>query len=191
MKNYDEAVEYLLNIPKFSKKTTKENLLELLKRLGNPHKAMKIIHVAGTNGKGSVCAFLNTLLLAAKKQTGLFTSPHLVKMNERMRINGKDVSDERFLQVFQQVYQTVGQMLKQGFTHPSFFEYLFVMALVLFEKENVEYVILETGLGGRLDATNIIEHPMLTIITSISFDHTEILGDTLHKIAMEKAGIIK
>lgn len=188
---YEEAVEYLLKIPRFSKKTSGENLEEILKRLGNPQEKMKSIHVAGTNGKGSVCAFLNSILIGAGKKTGLFTSPHLVKVNERMKLNGRDISDEEFCETFCEVLVVVKEMDKEGYAHPSFFEFLFIMAAVIFHKNNMEYAIYEVGLGGRLDATNILKNPALSVITSISLDHTEILGDTIGKIATEKAGIIK
>ena len=189
--NYTEAVEYILSVPKFTKKNKMENTIELMERLGRPERKMKIIHVAGTNGKGSVCAFLSTMLVKAKKRTGLFTSPHLVKINERFQINNEPVSDEEFLAAYEKVRGAVEEMQKDGFAHPTYFELLFAMAMVLFEEKAVEYVVLETGLGGRLDATNMVEKPIAAIITSISLDHTEILGDTIEKIAFEKAGIIK
>ena len=189
--NYDDAAAYLLNIPKFSRKTTKENLAEILKRLDNPQEKVKSIHVAGTNGKGSVCAFLNTMLVHSGKSTGLFTSPHLVRMNERIRINGEEISDEEFTEVFRKVKHAVDILQKEGGEHPSFFEFLFIMAAVVFAEHRLEYGIFEVGLGGRLDATNILKHPMVSVITSISPDHTEILGETITEIAGEKAGIIK
>lgn len=189
--NYDEVTSYLLNIPKFSKKTSMENLAEILKRLGNPQEQVKSIHVAGTNGKGSVCAFLNTMLVKSKKQVGMFTSPHLVKMNERMRMNGEMVSDEEFVRIFQKVKDKVEEMQQEGFVHPSFFEFLFLMAALLFTEHQLEYGIFEVGLGGRLDATNILRKPEVSVITSLSLDHTEILGNTIEQIAAEKGGIIK
>ncbi len=189
--NYNEAAAYLLNIPKFSKKTTKHNLMELLKRLGNPQEQVKSVHVAGTNGKGSVCAFLNTILLHSKKSVGLFISPHLVKINERMKINNTDISNEEFTEIFQKVKDAVDALQKQGGAHPSFFEFLFVMAALFFAEHKVEYAIFEVGLGGRLDATNVLKKPIVSVITSISHDHTEILGDSIAEIAKEKAGIIK
>lgn len=189
--NYNEAIAYILEIPKFTKKNSLEHTKVFLNALGSPEKGRKVIHVAGTNGKGSVCVYLQSLLLAEKKTVGFFTSPHLVSMNERIRVNREQIDNRMFLEAFEFVYQTVQDMQKEGISHPTFFEFLFGMAMVVFEKTDVEYVVLETGLGGRLDATNVIEHPFLTIITSISLDHTEILGDTIEKIASEKAGIIK
>ena len=168
-----------------------EHTRELLSRLGNPQEGIKIIHVAGTNGKGSVCAYLNAMLLAGGKKTGLFTSPHLVRINERFQINGEDVSDEQFLNAFLKVEKAAKEYEAEGEGHPSYFETLFLMGMLIFKEAGVEYLVMETGLGGRLDATNVVEKPLACIITSISRDHTEYLGDTLEAIAGEKAGIIK
>lgn len=189
--NYNEAVEYVLSVPKFTTKNKLENTVELLERLGRPEREMKIIHVAGTNGKGSVCAFVSSILAKAGKQVGLFTSPHLVKINERFQINNVPISDEEFLNAYIKVWGAIEEMQKDGFLHPTYFEILFAVSMVAFQEANMEYVVLETGLGGRLDATNIVEYPLAVILTSISLDHTEILGDTIEKIAFEKAGIIK
>lgn len=188
---YEEAVEYIEEIPRFTKKHTLEHTRRFLKKLGDPSIDRKIIHVAGTNGKGSVCAYLQAILMAEGKRTGFFTSPHLVSINERIRVNNIQIEDEAFLRVFRQVLKTVREMEKSGEDHPSYFEFLFGMGMKAFAETDVEYIILETGLGGRLDATNCIEHPALSVITSISLDHTDILGDTIEKIASEKAGIIK
>lgn len=189
--NYTEAVDYIETIPKFTVKHPPEHTRELLSRLGNPQEGIKIIHVAGTNGKGSVCAYLNAMLLAGGKKTGLFTSPHLVRINERFQINGEDVSDEQFLNAFLKVEKAAKEYEAEGEGHPSYFETLFLMGMLIFKEVGVEYLVMETGLGGRLDATNVVEKPLACIITSISRDHTEYLGDTLEAIAGEKAGIIK
>ena len=189
--NYTEAVDYIETIPKFTVKHPPEHTRELLSRLGNPQEGIKIIHVAGTNGKGSVCAYLNAMLLAGGKKTGLFTSPHLVRINERFQINGEDVSDEQFLNAFLKVEKAAKEYEAEGEGHPSYFETLFLMGMLIFKEAGVEYLGMETGLGGRLDATNVVEKPLACIITSISRDHTEYLGDTLEAIAGEKAGIIK
>ena len=189
--NYTEAVDYIETIPKFTVKHPPEHTRELLSRLGNPQEGIKIIHVAGTNGKGSVCAYLNAMLLAGGKKTGLFTSPHLVRINERFQINGEDVSDEQFLDAFLKVEKAAKEYEAEGEGHPSYFETLFLMGMLIFKEAGVEYLVMETGLGGRLDATNVVEKPLACIITSISRDHTEYLGDTLEAIAGEKAGIIK
>lgn len=188
---YEEAAAYIEEIPKFTKKHTLKHTKMFLKRLGNPAADRKIVHVAGTNGKGSVCAYLQAILMAEGKRTGFFTSPHLVSVNERIRVDNIQIDNETFLKVFRKVLKIVRQMVEDGIEHPSYFEFLFGMGMTAFAETDVEYIILETGLGGRLDATNAIDNPALAIITSISLDHTAILGDTIEKIAGEKAGIIK
>ena len=188
---YNEAVEYLLDIPKFAQNKDNTNLRRILERIGNPDRDIKIIHVAGTNGKGSTCSFINSILATAGKTVGMFTSPHLVKINERIKINGKDISDDDFFQAFINVKEAVDCIMKEGGEHPTFFEYIFLVGIKALKDAGVEYGIFEVGLGGRLDATNIIENPIVSVITSVSMDHMEILGDTIEKIASEKAGIIK
>ncbi len=188
---YEEAVSYIESVPKFTSKNKPSNTVELMERLGRPERGMNIIHVAGTNGKGSVCAFLAAMLTAGKKKTGLFTSPHLVKINERFQIGGVPVSDAEFLAAYEKVWKAVQEMMADGFAHPAYFELLFAMGMLIFRERGVEYLVMETGLGGRLDATNTVEHPIAVVITSISLDHTEYLGDTVREIAAEKAGIIK
>ena len=189
--DYEEATAYIEELPKFTKKHPLNHTREFMRRLGNPAEKCKVIHVAGTNGKGSVCAYIQSILAAEGKKSGFFTSPHLVSVNERIQIDRAPVSNDIFYQVFRRAYQVAMEMEQEGLTHPSYFEFLYGMGMLAFEKSQVEYVILETGLGGRLDATNSVEHPFLTVITSISLDHTDILGDTIQKIAYEKAGIIK
>lgn len=189
--NYQEAVSYIGELPKFTKKHTLEHTKEFYRRLGSPASDRKIIHVAGTNGKGSVCAYIQAILESEGKKTGFFTSPHLVSINERIQIGRQNISDEEFYRVFEEVYDTVERMGEEGISHPSYFEFLYGMGMKAFSRTDVEYIILETGLGGRLDATNSFDHPVLTMITSVSLDHTELLGDTVEKIAAEKAGIIK
>lgn len=189
--DYQAAAAYIAELPRFTKKHSLEHTKEFLRRLGNPSACRRIIHVAGTNGKGSVCAFLQALFLAEGKETGFFTSPHLISVNERIRKNNVPVSDEMFYEVFCRVYSAAREMEEEGAGHPSYFEFLFGMGMEAFERMDVEYIILETGLGGRLDATNAAECPAVSVITSISLDHTDILGDTVAQIASEKAGIIK
>lgn len=186
IQTYEQAVEYLLDIPKFTGKNSLEETKTFLQKLSNPEKNQKIIHIAGTNGKGSVCAYLRTLLMEQGLRVGSFTSPHLVDMNERIAINGVPIGKDAFLKSFLHVKEKLNTAY-----HPSFFEYLFFMAMVLFEGENPDYVILETGLGGRLDATNSVETPLMSIITGIGMDHMQYLGNTVEQIAGEKAGIIK
>lgn len=189
--NYAEAVEYIDEIPKFTKKNSLDHTRELLRRMGSPEEKFKIIHVAGTNGKGSVCSYLNAMLMEGGYRCGMFTSPHLVKINERFMINNRKVSDELFLEAFTELKKIIDQFIVQKEAHPTYFEMLFLMGMYIFDKEDVEYVILETGMGGRLDATNTVKRPLACVITSISKDHMEYLGDTIPKIAAEKAGIIK
>lgn len=186
IETYEEAVEYLLNIPRFTSKNTMEDTKAFLKRLGNPDQSFRIIHVAGTNGKGSVCAYLRMMLEEAGYTTCVFTSPHLVDVRERFLIKGRMVGKEAFLHAFLRVYD----LIPWDNYHPSFFEYLFFMAMLLFQEAKPDYCILETGLGGRLDATNSVSRKALAVITRISLDHMEYLGDTPEKIAAEKAGII-
>ena len=189
--NYEEAMQYIHAVQWAGHKPGLSRTRTLLAALGDPHKQLRFVHVAGTNGKGSVCAYLNAMLLAGGKKTGLFTSPHLVRINERFQINGEDVSDEQFLNAFLKVEKAAKEYEAEGEGHPSYFETLFLMGMLIFKEAGVEYLVMETGLGGRLDATNVVEKPLACIITSISRDHTEYLGDTLEAIAGEKAGIIK
>ena len=188
---YSDMVTYIEDIPRFTKKHSLEHTREFIRRLGNPCHDRKIIHVAGTNGKGSVCAFMQAILLSEGKTVGFFTSPHLVKHNERIQMNGQQISDEALTACFCKVKDVVDQMVDEGIEHPSYFEFLYGMGMLAFEESDVEYVILETGLGGRLDATNSFEHPVMTVVTSIGRDHMGILGNTITEIAGEKAGIIK
>ena len=188
--NYEQATDYLMAIPKLTHEPGLAYARELLCRLGNPERNKKIIHVAGTNGKGSVCAYLNSVLCKAGCKVGLFTSPHLIRIEERIRIDGVNVSRALFCEAFE-VVRGYERELSKKYGKLSFFEYLFGMAMYCFDKAGVEYIVLETGLGGRLDATNAVEKPAVTVITPVSFDHVSILGDTLEAIAAEKAGIIK
>ena len=192
--NYDEAVKYLLEIPKFAGKAGNDNLSKYLHRLDDPHLEVPAIHIAGTNGKGSVCAFLASILSYAGYRVGMFTSPHLVTINERFRIGDELITDEEFVRIYQNVKQVVDQGMDEGQAHPNFFEFLFLMAVCWYrdirKEGKVDYVVYETGLGGRLDATNVL-FPCMTIITSIGLDHMQYLGNTISEIAGEKAGILK
>lgn len=191
---YGAAQKYISATPKFTKKNSMDNTEKFLAHLGYPAQNCKILHVAGTNGKGSVCAYLSTVLRKAGISCGMFVSPHLVTMRERFVIDGEMVTEEAFLESFHIVKSHLDDMPKelQAISyHPTFFEFLFFMAMVLFEKRNVEYVVLETGLGGRLDATNVVTNKKLCILTSIGYDHMEYLGETLTRIAGEKAGILR
>ena len=188
--NYEEAVAYIEETPKFTTKNKLSHTKECLKRLGNPEKKFRVIHVAGTNGKGSTCAFLTSIFREAGYSCGLFTSPHLVTINERFQINEKNIDDDTFLAAFLKVRALVDELVAEGSYHPTYFEMLFLMGMVIFADAGVDYVMLETGLGGRLDATTAVEEPAACVITSISFDHMQYLGNTIREIAGEKAGII-
>ena len=188
--DYEQAVLKLFDLPRFTKKHPLAHTKELVDRLGNPALSIPAVHVAGTNGKGSVCAFLTSIFQRAGFLTGTFTSPHLIKPNERICIGGEPVSDEEFVWAYEQADREGAAMEKAGEGYPTFFEMMFAMALLLFQKKKVDCLVLETGMGGRLDATNIIV-PTVCAITSVSLDHMQVLGDTVEKIAGEKAGIIK
>ena len=187
---YQECVDYILLIPLFASKLGTENLNRILDIMGHPECSYKVIHVAGTNGKGSTCSFLASILEQSGKKVGMFTSPHLMKINERIRIGQKLILDEDFVEIFQCTMQYVELAKKKGIAHPSFFEFMFLMAAIYFQKQEVDYAIFETGMGGRLDATNVVK-PVLCIITSVGLDHMQFLGNTIEEIAAEKAGIIK
>ena len=191
MFTYEQAVDYIAQIPKFTKKNEPGNTVSLLHRLSHPERCFRVIHVAGTNGKGSVCAFLESIFRKAGCRAGLFTSPHLVRINERFQTDRVPVSDADFLEAFVHVRRAVEEMVREGYAHPTYFEFLFAMGMWYFREQRIDILLCETGLGGRLDATNTIEEPLLTVITSISLDHMEYLGDTIPQIAAEKAGIIK
>lgn len=188
---YSEAIHFLYNkLPVFSRTGAKaykadlKNTLALCKFLGDPQNKIKTIHIAGTNGKGSVSHMIAAILQENQYKTGLYTSPHLNDFRERIKINGQ-MMDESFLVDFVEKTKAISEEIK-----PSFFELTFAMSLDYFATKNVDIAVIETGLGGRLDSTNVIT-PLLSVITNISFDHMDILGDSLPKIAFEKAGIIK
>lgn len=185
---YEEACEYILDIPKFAGKHTLADTKEMLGRLTGSRIESKIIHVAGTNGKGSVCAYLQSILRVAGFHVGMFISPHLETMRERILYDGEMIPQESFVKAFELVRE---ESDRQKEKHPSFFEFLFLMGMCYFKEKEPDYIILETGLGGRLDATNCIAKPKLCVITEIGFDHMQYLGNTLVEIAGEKAGIIK
>ena len=187
-----QAEEYLEKIPMWIReKHSLTDIRAFLHEMGDPDRKLSIIHVAGTNGKGSVCAFLTSLYRNAGFRTGTFISPHLVTVRERFLLNNEMVSPGKLQAAFETVLETVNIMKEKGYSHPSYFEFLFYMAMALFADETPELVILETGLGGRLDATNVVENPLDCVITSISLDHIMYLGDTIEAVAGEKAGIIK
>lgn len=198
VKNYEEAERYLLEIPKFTSKNPLEATRDFYQylfsyALKGKSFENKVIHIAGTNGKGSVCAYLNSILEQGGMRVGMFTSPHLVTMRERFKIAGENVSEALFLEALVWVREQLNKYReeKQISYEPTFFEMLFFMGFYLFTREAVDIILLETGLGGKLDATNVTSKPLLTIITEIGLDHMQYLGNTLSRIAGEKAGIIK
>ncbi len=180
--SYKKILDYLYSLDSPNIKLGLESIRKLLEDIGNPEKGLKCIHVAGTNGKGSVCAMLFYILREAGYKVGLYTSPHLKRFNERIRVNEHLISDREIAEYFLKIKPLIdGQ---------SFFEITTAMAFLYFRENNVDYAILETGLGGRLDATNVVA-PLISVITNIELEHTDVLGDTIEKIAFEKAGIIK
>lgn len=191
MVSYEEAQRYIEDIPKFAGKNTLADTRKLLSLIGGETLTSKMIHVAGTNGKGSVCAYLRGILMESGRSVGMFISPHLETIRERISIDGRMISEEEFAEVFERIKDGVKQGSEIGLSHPSFFEYLFLMAMCYFMDRQPDYIILETGLGGRLDATNSISKPAVCVITEIGYDHMQYLGDTLSQIAAEKAGIMK
>lgn len=191
MTAYAEAAQYIDEIPRFAGKNTVEDTGRLLSLLVGDAVQSRIIHVAGTNGKGSVCAYLRAILMESGRSVGMFISPHLETMRERISINGEWISEEEFGRAFDKVKAGIREAEKQGLAHPSFFEYLFLMAMSYFCEKKPDMIILETGLGGRLDATNCIRKPAVCVITEIGYDHMQYLGNTLEEIAAEKAGIMK
>ena len=190
METFDEVEKYINSIPQYMEFSGRERSMHMLDELGHPEKNLKIIHVAGTNGKGSVCNYLNEILIKNGYKTGLFISPHLVDITERIRINSQYISKDHFIRQFNKIYD-IDNKLKKTYTGLAYFDYLLGIALCEFADENVDYVVLETGLGGKLDSTNAISNQLISIITTISLEHMAVLGDTVEKIAGEKAGIIK
>lgn len=192
--DYDEITAYLNSVPKFTSKNTPEVTKRYLELLGAPDRTMKIIHVAGTNGKGSVCCYLASILMEAGYTAGAFISPHLVTVRERMMLNSRMIRQDEFIQAFLRVRTVYLQSgAGEGLPHPSYFEFLFLMFMSWIQslERRPDYVILETGLGGRLDSTNTVAQKKITVITRIGMDHMEYLGNTIPEIASEKAGIIR
>ncbi len=187
--DYRQAIEYIEGASGKGNKCGLSNMERLMARLGDPHKRLRAFHVAGTNGKGSVCAYLDSALRTAGYRTGLYTSPHLERFNDRMRLNGRPIIDDRLAEVTTRVAQEVEALRSEG-VYPTFFEICTAVAFEFFAEEKVDYAVIEVGLGGRCDSTNVIT-PMVSIITPIGFDHMKTLGNTLPEIAGEKAGIIK
>lgn len=185
--DYNETLKYIGSAPKFLKTPGNGGLIKLLEYLGNPQDSLSFIHVAGTNGKGSVCAMTSAVLRDCGYKTGLYTSPFINVFNERIQINGENIPDEKLAELATCVKSAIDCMELEI----SEFARITAIAFLYFKSEECDYVVLETGLGGRLDATNVIKTPKVCVITKIGLDHTEYLGDTAQKIAAEKCGIIK
>ena len=186
-KNYKKTLELLTSQGKFYINLGLERIRAILELMGNPQKKIKCVHVAGTNGKGSVCAILSTILTEAGYKTGLFTSPHIFKYTERIQIDGKQIDED----VFAEKIFKIQELSEKNNIHLTEFEILTAVMFEYFAENNVDFAVIEVGLGGKYDSTNVIEKPLCSIITTIDLDHTERLGDTIEKIAEEKAGIIK
>ncbi len=191
MKDYQQALKYIYQLNKYGIKLGLENIFYLLSLLGNPQEKLKIIHIAGTNGKGSTAVIISSILQAAGFKVGLYTSPHLVDFNERMKINGKNISSSKVVELLERIKPFIKKTAKaKDCRHPTFFEVITAMAFLYFYEEKVDFLVLEVGLGGRLDATNVC-NPLLSVITRIDYDHMDKLGNSLKEIAREKGGIIK
>jgi len=185
--DYKEALAYLNAVEFFGSKPGLERMAAMLDALGNPQDGMKFVHVAGTNGKGSCAAMTASVLKAAGYKTGLYTSPYLYRFNERMQVGGKEIEDDVLAELVTRV-KPIAEAMED---HPTVFELMTVTALLWYKEAGCDIVVLEVGLGGRFDATNVIPAPECAVIMNIGLDHTEILGDTLEQIAFEKAGILK
>ncbi|WP_326908468.1 bifunctional folylpolyglutamate synthase/dihydrofolate synthase [Sedimentibacter sp. MB31-C6] len=189
--NYKEAIDFIHSTYKFGSKLGLNNITKLTELLGNPQNSYKIIHVAGTNGKGSTSNMLHDVLMEAGYKTGLFISPYLEEFTERIQINKKHINKESLAKITTLVKEKIDIMISEGYNHPTEFEVVTAIGFKYFEEQKIDFLILEVGLGGRFDATNVVRNTLVSIITSIGFDHMQYLGNTLEEIAFEKSGIIK
>lgn len=188
--NYKEAMDYISSVGRFGSNYGLERTFRLLEILGSPQDKIKLIHVAGTNGKGSTTSMITKILRGFGYRVGMYTSPYLEEFEERIQINGENIPKDTLVNVLEEVKCAVEKVIKEGYDHPTEFEILTALTFLYFYNEKVDYGVIEVGLGGRMDSTNVL-NPIVSVITSISLDHMHILGDTLGKIAYEKAGIIK
>lgn len=188
--NYNEAMNYIKEVGNFGSNYGLERTYKLLEVLGNPQNEIKLIHVAGTNGKGSTTAMISKMLMGLGYKVGMYTSPYLEEFEERIQINNDNIPKSILAELVTEIREAVNKVQESGYGHPTEFEMITVLMFLYFYRENVDFGVIEVGLGGRLDSTNVI-YPLLSIITSISYDHVNILGDTLAAIATEKCGIIK
>ena len=171
---YEEALAFIHGTYKFGSKLGLENIKTLLERLGSPEKELKFIHVAGTNGKGSTCAFVQSLLIEAFNKTGLYTSPFIETFNERIRVNHTLITSDELALLTEKVKIQVEHMVSQGLQHPTEFEVVTAVAMLYYQMHHCDVVVLEVGLGGRLDATNVIDAPLVSVVTPLDYDHMEI-----------------
>ena len=185
--NYETAMIKLRGEVCSGVKLGLQNIKNLMEKLGNPQDKLKIIHIAGTNGKGSCTSFVNSVLVSQGYKVGMFTSPSIYNFEERIRINNKNIPEDKLIELMNEVREIANTLE----VFPADFELVTALAFLYFYRENCDFAIMEVGLGGRLDATNVINKPLITLITSISFDHQQFLGNTIKEIALEKAGIIK
>jgi dihydrofolate synthase/folylpolyglutamate synthase len=189
--NYEEAIDFIHSTYKFGSKLGLDNITRLTELLGNPQDSYKIIHIAGTNGKGSTSNMIHDVLVSAGYKTGLFISPYLEEFTERIQINKIHIDKDSLSKITSLVKEKIDIMIKEGYNHPTEFEVVTAIGFKYFEEQKIDFLVLEVGLGGRYDATNVVKNTLVSIITSISYDHMQYLGDTLEKIAFEKSGIIK
>jgi len=189
--NYNEAIDFIHSTFKFGSQLGLDKITKLTELLGNPQDKYKIIHIAGTNGKGSTSSMIHDVLLASGYKTGLFISPYLEEFTERIQINKVYIDKESLARITTLVKEKIDIMIHEGYSHPTEFEVVTAIGFKYFEEQKIDFLVLEVGLGGRFDATNVVKNSLVSIITSISYDHMQYLGDTLEKIAFEKAGIIK
>jgi dihydrofolate synthase/folylpolyglutamate synthase len=189
-KDYQESLEYLVNLTTFGMNFGLGRIIELLKRLGNPEKALRVVHVGGTNGKGSTTVMIARILREAGYKVGVFTSPHLHDYRERMTINGLMIPKGKVIQAIDRLRPHLENMVSEGFEHPTEFEVSTALAFLYFAEENVDFAVIEVGLGGLIDSTNVVS-PLISVITNVAMDHMDYLGPDLVSIAKVKAGIIK
>lgn len=187
---YEEAMKYITEVGNFGSNYGLERTYKLLEHLGNPERDLKLIHIAGTNGKGSITSMITEILMGEGYKVGMYTSPFIEEFEERIQINRNNIPKESLAILMDEIKVAVDKVIEAGYNHPTEFEIITVLMLLYFKKENIDFGVIEVGLGGTLDSTNVIK-PIIQVITSISFDHTNLLGNTLEKIAREKAGIIK
>lgn len=188
--NYKEALETMHNLTKFGFNLGLERIQRLLELSGNPEKSLKVIHVGGTNGKGSTSAIMASVLINAGYRVGVFTSPHLHSYTERIKINGVEIAENDFAALLAELVPKFSRMVNDGYEHPTEFEVNTAMALIYFSRRQVDLIILEVGLGGAIDSTNVVD-PLVSVITNVTMEHMEYLGNTIPEIAQVKAGIIK